>query len=190
MNRLYVFDFDDTLVSTGSLIRVKNKEGIEVRSMTSAEFADPDCPKKISNEEKELGYYEDFSDFEKYPQDATILTPIFDIFVYLVNKGRDVIVLTARGKSYPVKKFLLDSGVDNPKVYAVSGSDPALKVNVIKFLIEKKKLRGISLFEDSVKNIKAISKFMERFPDINFKSVRIPHLKWLSELKIKKRSKK
>lgn len=184
MKRLYIFDFDDTLVSTGSLIRIKDNNDIEVRQLSSSEFADPDCPKKITEDEKAQGFYEDFSDFDKYPHDATKLMPIFDIFVYLSRMGRDVIVLTARGKGYPVKKFLLDSGVENPRVYAVKGSDPALKVEVVKFLINKKKPDGLSLFEDSVKNINAITRFMESVPDIDFRSVKVPHLKWLSESKV------
>ena len=156
--------------------------------MSSADYADALHRDRITEKEKELGFYEDFSDFDSYPKDATLLNPIFDIFTQLIDKNRKVIVLTARGKSYPVKKFLKDNGIPNVPVYAVGGSDPQLKVNVVEFFANNHDIDGISLFEDNEKNIKAIKSFMENTPGLDFKYVRVPHIDWLSKQKVKRNS--
>ena len=186
MKNLYVFDFDDTIVSTGSLIRIIASNGEVVRYMTSAEFADPDCSKHISEEEVSCGYYEDFSDFDLYPPDPTIIRPIFDIFLQLIRSKKNVVIVTARSNASPVQQFLSDKGISDIPVYAVGGSDPSLKCDVVKGLLSQHDPSRFVLFEDSKKNIEAISLMMENFSKISFKVIEVPHVKWLSDKRIRK----
>ena len=180
MRNLYIFDFDDTLVSTGSLIRIKSPKNKEVRCMTSAEFADPECPKQLSGYEKERGYYEDFSDFDLYPPDPLLIQPIFEVFQKLISRKRNVIIITARGNAIPVSDFLTNHGIVEIPIHAVGGSDPTLKSNIVQEMLENEKPRSVILFEDSKKNIAAISSMMKNFSNIPLKIVEVPHLEWLN----------
>jgi len=186
MKNLYVFDFDDTIVSTGSLIRIMSPQGMPVRYLTSAEFADPACEKKISNTEIQEGYYEDFSEFDIYPPDPKLIQPIFGVFKRLSDNGKNVVVVTARSNPEPVMGFLSDKMLSNIPVYAVGGSDPLLKCDKIKELLAEHNPRNVVLFEDSKKNIDAISLMMENFSNVSFKVVEVPHAKWLNDKRMKR----
>ena len=52
IRELYIFDFDDTLVSSGANIRMVDKDGNTFRTMTSEEFADPSHPKHLQDSER------------------------------------------------------------------------------------------------------------------------------------------
>ena len=186
MKNLYVFDFDDTIVSTGSLIRIMSPKDTLVRYMTSAEYADPSCPKHPSEEETANGYYEDFSDFDLYPPDPTVIRPIFDIFAELTSAGKNVVIVTARSNPDPVRRFLLDKGISSVPIFTVGGSDPKLKCDVVKELLSQYDPKKFVLFEDSRKNIDAISLMMENFSKISFKVIEVPHVQWLSDKRIRK----
>ena len=186
MKNLYIFDFDDTLVSTGSLIQIRSSKDKVMRYMTSAEFADPGCVKQISDSEIAEGCYEDFSDFDLYPPDPTLIRPIFDIFVRLINAGKDVVIVTARSNPTPVEQFLFDEGIEGIQIYTVGGSDPSLKCETIKSLILQYDQDCVVLFEDSKKNIEAISIMMKSFSKISFKVIEVPHVKWLSDKRIRR----
>ena len=186
MKNLYVFDFDDTIVSTGSLVRIMSPQGVPVRYLTSAEFADPACEKKISNIEIQEGYYEDFSEFDVYPPDPKLIQPIFGVFKRLSDNGKNVVVVTARSNSKPVTEFLSDKMLSNIPVYAVGGSDPLLKCDKVKELLAEYNPKSVVLFEDSKKNINAISLMMENFSNVSFKVIEVPHAKWLNDKRMKK----
>tara|TARA_B100000674_G_C37769138_1_gene881652 strand:- start:384 stop:965 length:582 start_codon:yes stop_codon:yes gene_type:complete len=186
MKNLYVFDFDDTIVSTGSLVRIMSPQGVPVRYLTSAEFADPACEKKISNIEIQEGYYEDFSEFDVYPPDPKLIQPIFGVFKRLSDSGKNVVVVTARSNSKPVTEFLSDKMLSNIPVYAVGGSDPLLKCDKVKELLAEYNPKSVVLFEDSKKNINAISLMMENFSNVSFKVIEVPHAKWLNDKRMKK----
>ena len=186
MKNLYVFDFDDTIVSTGSLIRIMSPQGMPVRYLTSAEFADPACEKKISNTEIQEGYYEDFSEFDIYPPDPKLIQPIFGVFKRLSDNGKNVVVVTARSNPGPVLDFLSDKMLSNIPVYAVGGSDPLLKCDKVKELLAEYDPRNVVLFEDSKKNIDAISLMMENFSNVSFKVIEVPHAKWLNDKRMKR----
>lgn len=185
MKNLYVFDFDDTIVSTGSLIRIMSPQGTPVRYLTSAEFADPTCEKKISNIEIAQGYYEDFSEFDIYPPDPKLIQPIFGVFKRLSDGGKNVVVVTARSNPKPVINFLSDKMLSHIPVYAVGGSDPLLKCDKVKELLAEHNPRNVVLFEDSKKNIDAISLMMENFSNVSFKVIEVPHAKWLNDKRMK-----
>jgi len=155
--------------------------------MTSAEFADPQCRKHISPAEAASGYYEDFSDFDLYPPDPTIIRPIFDIFTRLVNNNKkNVAIVTARSNPGPVEQFLASCDLAPVPIFTVGGSDPSLKCDVIKKLLAHHTPRGLVLFEDSEKNIAAISLMMKNFSNISFKVIKVPHIKWLSDKRIRR----
>ena len=56
--------------------------------------------------------------------------------------------------------------------------------------MKKGEISGVSLFEDSVKNINAITDYMSSISNIDFKSVTVPHIRWLSNKKVDRNSKK
>jgi hypothetical protein len=169
--KLYIFDFDDTLVSSNALIKIIDPMGNEARVMTSEEYADRASPKHITDEEISLGFVEDFSDFEIYPPDAEVIKPNFSAFLDALNdESSDVYVITARGNPTPVEQFLSDNGASGFEVLAVGGADPSLKgralVNIINTATEP--YGSVEVYEDSAANLQAMERAVQNNPDITF----------------------
>ena len=171
--KLYIFDFDDTLVSSNAMIKILDPNGQEVRALTSEEYAKSDHPKQITDDEKKLGYVEDFSDFDTYPPDGETLPPFNKFMSALGEAPDDVHVLSARSAVKPMEQFLSDSGASGFRTMGVGGSNPSLKSNYVISIIEEADppYTDIEVFEDSQANISAIeSAVKSKHPNINILS--------------------
>jgi beta-phosphoglucomutase-like phosphatase (HAD superfamily) len=172
--KLYIFDFDDTLVSSNAMIKILDPQGTEVRALTSEEYAISDHKKQITSEEKSLGFVEDFSDFDTYPPDGETL-PSFNKFMTALSEAPgDVHVLSARSAIKPMIEFLSDSGASGFQTMGVGGSNPSLKSNYVLSLLNDADpaYTDVEVFEDSQANITAIeSAVKSKYPDINFSSI-------------------
>ena len=155
--RLRVFDFDDTLVKTDCKIRVVKRDGV-VADLTPGQFAtyDPSSTDEF-----------DFSDFEKLIKPKQI-KQIVKILQNVVNKhGADsAIVLTSRGSPTPVIEFLNDIDMPFIDVVALNSIDPNDKAWYIEQLLKKGDIELIEFFDDSVRNVDAVKKLKEKYPDV------------------------
>ena len=169
---LYIFDFDDTLVSSGALIRVLDPVGNEVRVMTSEEYADPAHPKKLTPEEIQLGYSEDFSEFEIYPPNAERIEQNFSALVQALEEvgPNQVVVLSARDSVAPMKDYLSDQGVSEVTIKPVGGANPYLKADYVAGKLHElgPGITDVYVFEDSEANLRAIESTIDQIDGVDF----------------------
>lgn len=143
--RLHVFDFDDTLVKTGSLVRVTDRSGRRF-DLTPGEYsvyvADP-------------GDSFDYSDFDRII-DPREVRKTMRFLRRALAAGSEVVVLTARSAAPPVEQFLKDAGLVGVEVVALGSSDPQKKAEYIRMRIERDGFRHVEFFDDSHRNIAAV----------------------------------
>ena len=163
--KLRVFDFDDTLVKTKSHIYVKHGDGKESK-LTPGEYAvyEPKSDDKF-----------DFSDFEKVnqPQEIKGVTKLLKT-VARAEGERKVVILTARSAYKPVQDYLHDIGLEGMYVVALGDSDPQKKADWIEDKI-KKGYNDVFFIDDSHKNVAAVSKLKEKYPNIKMKVSHVKH---------------
>ena len=147
MKKLKVFDFDDTLAKTNSLVRIQKPSG-ERMSLTPAEYAKYD---------KEQGDEIDYSDFDSLIEPRMIRW-VFNIMRRSILKGQDVIVLTARGSEVrdQISKFLSDHGAGDIEVVTLGDSNPMAKALHVSRMIEDNDYNFVEFFDDSEKNVRAV----------------------------------
>ena len=163
--KLRVFDFDDTLVKTKSHIYVKHGDGKNSK-LTPGEYA--------IYEPKNDDQF-DFSDFEKVnqPQEIKGVTKLLKT-VARAEGERKVVILTARSAYKPVKDYLHDIGLEGMYVVALGDSDPQKKADWIEDKI-KKGYNDVFFIDDSHKNVDAVSKLKEKYPNIKMKVSHVKH---------------
>lgn len=163
--KLRVFDFDDTLVKTNSFIYVKHGNGKQSK-LTPGEYAvyEPKSDDQF-----------DFSDFEKVqePQEIKGITKLLKT-VAKSEGERKVVILTARSAYKPVKDYLKDIGLDGMYVVALGDSDPQKKADWIEDKI-KKGYNDVFFIDDSHKNVAAVGKLKEKYPNIKMKVQHVKH---------------
>ena len=163
--KLRVFDFDDTLVQTKSHIYVKHIDGKKSK-LTPGEYA--------VYEPKEGDDF-DFSDFQKVndPQEIKGVTDLLKKIVTAAGE-RKVVILTARATYKPVKDYLSDIGLSGIYVAALGSSDPQHKADWIEQKI-KNGYNDVFFIDDSHKNIEAVSKLKEKYPNIKMSVKHVKH---------------
>ena len=92
---------------------------------------------------------------------------MFNVFrnIYKASGSRRLTVLTARVAYKPVRKFLKDSGYSDVFVVALGDSNPKKKSDWIQSQIEKG-YDDILFLDDSPKNVNAVKKLKQKYPDI------------------------
>lgn len=163
--KLRVFDFDDTLVRTNSHIYIKHKDGKQSK-LNPGEYA--------VYEPKEGDQF-DFSDFQKVtdPQEIKGVTKLLHT-VAKAEGERKIVILTARAAYKPVKDYLHDIGLEGMYVVALGDSDPQKKADWIEDKI-KKGYNDVFFIDDSHKNVAAVSKLKEKYPNIKMKVSHVKH---------------
>ena len=163
--KLRVFDFDDTLVKTKSHIYITHGDG-KKSTLTPGEYA--------VYEPKDGDNY-DFSDFEqvKQPQEIKGVTKLLKT-VARAEGERKVVILTARSAYKPVKDYLKDIGLEGIYVVALASNDPQHKADWIEDKI-KSGYNDVFFIDDSHKNITAVNKLKDKYPDIKMKVSHVKH---------------
>lgn len=163
--KLRVFDFDDTLVQTTSYIYITHKDGKKSK-LTPGEYA--------VYEPKEGDDF-DFSDFQKVndPQEIKGVTNLLKRIVNAAGE-RTVAILTARSAYKPVKDYLEDIGLSGIYVAALGSSDPQDKADWIEDKI-KKGYNDVFFIDDSHKNVAAVNKLKEKYPNIKMNVQQVKH---------------
>jgi len=163
--KLRVFDFDDTLVKTNSFVYVKHSDGKQSK-LTPGEYA--------IYEPKDSDEF-DFSDFQKVsqPQEIKGITKLLKTIVKKEGE-RKVVILTARSAYKPVKDYLKDIGLEGIYVVALGDSDPQKKADWIEDKI-KSGYNDVFFIDDSHKNVAAVGKLKEKYPNIKMKVQHVKH---------------
>lgn len=155
MKTLYVTDFDDTLVKTDANVYVTKSSGKKV-TMSPEEYAVYDV---------QPGDTFDFSEFEdlKNPKPITRFTELLKRVID-EKKADKVAVLTARGHTKPISKFLQSVGITTGVFIAALGdSNPQRKANYIEKHI-KDGYGRVLFVDDSPKNVEAVKQLNKKYP--------------------------
>lgn len=144
---LYVFDFDDTLVKTDSMIRVLHGDG-SVSRLTTREYSSYD---ELS------GDTIDYSEFERVVRECDVLDTFDDFEDAVGSVGEsNVIVLTARNRSAPPKRWLEGMGYKGVKVYALGSIEPDAKAMWLKRKILSSNYKEVRFFDDNATNVASV----------------------------------
>jgi hypothetical protein len=163
-SEIHVFDFDDTLVKTGSMIHVTSEDG-ETFSLTPRQYAlyapDP-------------GDSFDFSDFEGLIDPQPVNSTLLKLKMAIRDVGvKNVFILTARGNPVPVREFLNSQGIPNIRIFAVGSSNPQAKADVIEDEVLSRRIKRVYFYDDSVKNIMAVRALRQDLPDADIVAVKV-----------------
>jgi hypothetical protein len=163
--KLRVFDFDDTLVKTNSHIYITHKDG-KKSTLTPGEYA--------LYEPKETDVF-DFSDFQKVsqPQEIKGVTNLLKKIVSSEGE-RKIVILTARSAYKPVKDYLKDIGLSGIYVVALGDGNPEKKADWIEDKI-KKGYNDVFFIDDSHKNVSAVGKLKQKYPNIKMRVQQVKH---------------
>jgi hypothetical protein len=188
---LTIFDIDDTLFHTTAKINVI-KDGKVVRSLTNQEF---------NNYELEDGEEYDFGEFrnaEKFRRESKPIDPMLDELKTILDHTRGkVIMLTARSdfddKDTFLQKFK-DHDIDMSKIHVhragnLSGNgSPAEKKAVwVRKYLNTGKYNRVSLYDDSLSNLRVFKSLEEEYPDVEFDAYHITGHGDVSALEERKR---
>jgi cytidyltransferase-like protein len=165
--KLKVFDFDNTLAHVNAKIVVTHKDGKQTKLSTS-QYA-----KYESKEGDEFSFKEFNTTIKKA---KPISNNIEKLKKSLDSPSVKTTILTARGLTYPVKKYLKDEFNIEPYIIGLGSSDPQHKAEWIEQQI-KKGYNDIEFLDDSEKNIEAVDKLKEKYPDISLKTQLIKEVK-------------
>lgn len=164
IKKLRVFDMDDTLLTTSSMVIVKDEAGNELKKITPAEYA---------VYEKQPHEVMDYSEF-KTLKDPTPIDTAMHSFQKIYKAGlgehRKLAILTARGElaKPEIKLFLKEMGLNpnNIDIITLGDSEPSKKKDWIESQI-KIGYNDIAFFDDSGKNRQAVRQLQNEYPNIN-----------------------
>lgn len=159
MIRQWVFDFDDTLVRTGSRVFLTRADGRRVDLL----------PAQFASYVKEPGDSFDFSEFKELIDPRPI-----DVFVGLMREaaqthGSAVAIVSARSVPRPIELFLGLVGVEGVEVVALADSDPTAKMRWIGTRLATGRIGELDFYDDSARNVAAIESLREAWPHVRLR---------------------
>jgi len=182
---LHVFDIDETLFKTNAKIRVRDKTGKLVKTLTNQEFND---------HKLQTGQHYDFSEFrnaKKFHDESEPISPMIDKLnaihnnIKAGNHNSKIIMNTARSdfddKDTVLNKFRKHGiDVDNTHIHRagnVPGNDsPAEKKNVV---LRKHLNTGnydhVHMYDDSKTNLEQFLKLQKEYPKVKFHAHHVSH---------------
>ena len=140
---LFVFDFDDTLAHTDSVVVLqRDNQAIELDSGAFASY------------EYQPGDQLDFSDFGRV--EGNLIANTLAILSDIQNKDKDAVIITARPPQAieGIQKFFADNNMPSPPIYATAGS--ANKPQVMKELLKTNRYSHVVVYEDCMDNIQVL----------------------------------
>jgi len=158
MNKLFIFDFDDTLVHTNSHVKVKNQNSHQEFMLTPAQY-NVYIPK--------TGDQFDFSEFNQLIE-PKIIQKTFKKFINLhkMYGGQNLYILTARDQAGPVYDLLNQFGIDDVDVIAVGAKNPEAKQSWVREQIETNDINYIEFYDDNEFNVNSIASLTKEFPHV------------------------
>lgn len=158
-NKLFVFDFDDTLVRTDSKVLVTNVITGRAFELTPAEFA---------GYIRETGDEYDFSQFDNHVLNPKMISWTNNILrnAYKKHGPSHVAILTARGRGQPVRDYLDSIGIHGIKIAAINSNDPQDKARWLSRMIDRHDFDYVEFFDDNRGNVVAAQKLDAQHPDV------------------------
>jgi hypothetical protein len=157
--KMYIFDFDDTLVKSNCKVIVRNPRAPDLE-LTSAEYA---------IYRKRPGDEFDFSQFERIPNPKFIRKNIRTMLhAYQDGGPKSVAILTARSPAAQraIRNFLNKLGMMGVEIITTGSSDPLAKASQIERWIIDNDLDSVEFYDDSEKNINAVEDIAMSFPGV------------------------
>ena len=156
IKKLRVFDFDDTLAHVDAKIHITHADGSK-EGLNPAEYA---------VYEPKPGDTFNFKEFSSIIKKVSPIKSNIDLLIKSFNTPNvKTTILTARLLGYPIVKYLKDEYGIRPYVVGLGSSDPEKKREWIEQQIQKG-YNDIKFMDDSSKNIDAVSKLKEKYPNI------------------------
>jgi len=169
---LTIFDIDDTLMHTTAKIRVV-RDGKTVKELTNQQFNNY---RLQPGEEFDFG---EFRDAEKFAQESTPIKPMIRELkaILAYTRGR-VIMLTARA-DFDDRDTFIDTfqrlGIDMSRVHVhragnlPGNENPAYKKAVwVRRYLDTGKYRQVSLYDDSMTNLRVFKELAAEYPQVTF----------------------
>ena len=174
MSKLRVFDFDDTLAVSDSMVLVQHTGGAS-ELLTPAEF---NSYKPEPGDEFDFSQFEDVINPRAVVEVTQILTKILN--AELKNPGdRKIAILTSRGQraQSSIQGFLdeLLGGASNIEIVTLGSSDPADKRDWIDQQIGSYGFQDVRFFDDSEGNVAAVLELKAKYPDIKIRAQNIKY---------------
>jgi hypothetical protein len=165
--KLWVFDFDDTLVKTDAVTHVTNTETGEKFDLTPGEYAVYD---------RQPGDEFDYTDFEKLinPRPIVWVNRILHN-VHVTHGSGALVVLSARSYDKPISQYLASIGLSDVEVATLNTAAPAAKAEWISARIERDGLTAVEFFDDSHKNVAVVEALRHQHPGVNIIARHIVH---------------
>lgn len=169
---LTIFDIDDTLFHTTAKIKVV-KDGKVLRTLSNQEF---------NTYELEPGEEFDFGEFrnaEKFRQESEPIEHMLDELKTILDTTKGtVIMLTARADFDDKETFLktfADHGIDMSRIHVHRAGNlpgdaiPAEKKAVwVRRYLDTGKYNQVSLYDDSMSNLRVFKSLKQEYPDVDF----------------------
>jgi len=165
--KLWVFDFDDTLVKTDACTHVTNTETGDKFDLTPGEYA---------VYERQPGDVFDYTDFEKLINTRAVkwVNRILHN-VYAHHGPEAVVVLSARSYDAPIRQYLQQIGLNDVEVATLNTADPMAKSAWVDARIKRDGLTAVEFFDDSHKNVAAVSSLRQQHPGVTITARHIVH---------------
>jgi hypothetical protein len=164
--KLWVFDFDDTLVKTDAKVNVTEANGSKF-DLTPGEFA---------VYEKQPGQVFDYTDFQKLINPRAIKwTNRILHNVYAHHGPERIVILSARSSANPIIQFLQETGLPGIEVVALDDADPHVKATWIDARIRRDGLDEVEFLDDSHKNVAAVRELQHMHPEVRVIARHIDH---------------
>ena len=169
---LTIFDIDDTLFHTTAKIKVV-KDGKVIRTLTNQEFNNYELQ---PGEEFDFG---EFRDAKKFAQESEPIEHMMDELKTILDHSKGtVIMLTARADFDDKQTFLktfTDHGIDMSQIHVHRAGNlpgdaiPAEKKAVwVRRYLDTDKYNQVSLYDDSMSNLRVFKSLKKEYPDVDF----------------------
>jgi len=163
---LRIFDFDDTLATGPSSVKVEKANG-EMLSLSSTAFA---------HYEPTEGDTLDFGGFNDVVS-PRIIKEHFDRLRESVESGARVAILTARpkGAASAISAFLESQGIEGVEVAALQSSDPYDKARWVDRALESGGHTTVEYYDDHAGNVRAVEEHLAKHKGVKSKCVHASH---------------
>jgi hypothetical protein len=161
---LFVFDFDDTLCSTNTVIKVINNRTHECFDLSTHQWRHH----KIDHEL----YTYDWTQFQCLDSSYKPIKQTLDYIkeIYDAYGHMSLYILTARGSPKGPQEFLKIFNLDNIEVIAlgIKADKSSGKADWIRQQIIERDIRYVAYFEDNINYINEVKKLQKEFPKVIF----------------------
>lgn len=156
-----MFDFDDTLVTTGSRVFVTGIDGVR-RRMSTHEYA---------THVRSPGESFDYSEFERLIRPRPIRRINLIMHGARLVCGPDRVVgLSARTTSAPIEEFLAMNNTPDILAVALASADPSDKARWLEDRVSSGDVDSVEFFDDSPANVSAVEEMAARLKGVSVKT--------------------